>query len=78
MALHSLQNRTLALSFKLGRGTTFEVNLPRVDEPAKVLDEKIEKEEAPCDSETILIVEGEEAVRKLTARFIKKAGLHSL
>jgi hypothetical protein len=49
-----------------------------VDEPAKVLDEKIEKEEAPCDSETILIVEGEEAVRKLTARFIKKAGLHSL
>lgn len=58
-----------------GRGTTFKVYLPRVDEPAAV------KEAAPVvparasvDPETILVVEDEDKVRDLVCRMLSGAG----
>ncbi len=58
-----------------GRGTTFKVYLPRVDEPAE------EEETAPPasvrpsrDPETVLVVEDEDTVRDLVCRMLSEAG----
>jgi signal transduction histidine kinase len=58
-----------------GRGTTFKVYLPRVDEPAE------EEETAPAvparasdDPETALVVEDEDAARDLVCRMLSGAG----
>ena len=55
-----------------GKGTTFKIYLPRVDEPLEELKEKVVKEELPRGSETILLVEDEEVVRKLAVRILKR------
>ena len=57
-----------------GKGTTFRVYLPHVDEPAEELKEKVVGEELPRGSETILIVEDDEEVRNLAARVLKAQG----
>jgi CheY-like chemotaxis protein len=57
-----------------GKGTTLKIYLPRVDEPAEELEEKVEGEEFPRGSETILIVEDDEAVRNLAVRILKGQG----
>jgi two-component system cell cycle sensor histidine kinase/response regulator CckA len=57
-----------------GKGTTFKIYLPRVDEPAEELKEKVVGEEFPCGSETIVIVEDDEEVRKMVVRILKKQG----
>ncbi len=56
-----------------GRGTTLKIYLPRVDEPIAVFKEKFE-EDLPRGSETILVVEDEEEVRKLAARILQRQG----
>ena len=57
-----------------GRGTTFKIYLPRVEEAA----ESVQVSEAPGrpvgGSETILLVEDEEAVRALAARILQERG----
>jgi CheY-like chemotaxis protein len=60
-----------------GRGTTFKIYLPRVDAPA------IERKgrAAPITvtgSETILVVEDEDAVRRAAERILGSAGYHVL
>jgi PAS domain S-box-containing protein len=57
-----------------GRGTTFKIYLPRVDEPLEELKGEVEKEELPQGNETILIVEDDEDVRKLAERVLEKQG----
>jgi DNA-binding NtrC family response regulator len=57
-----------------GKGTTFKIYLPHVDEPAEELKEKVVGEELPRGSETILIVEDDEEVRNLAARILKAQG----
>ena len=57
-----------------GQGTTFKIYLPRVDEPLEELKEEVVKEKFPRGSETILVVEDEEEVRKLAARVLKRQG----
>lgn len=61
----------------LGKGTTFRIYLPRVDE---VVEEEEEEEVSglPRGNETILVVEDEEEVRKLTARILRKQGYNVL
>ncbi|MGQ9653782.1 MAG: PAS domain S-box protein, partial [Thermodesulfobacteriota bacterium] len=56
-----------------GKGTTFKVYLPRVDEP---VDERKKRPsgEVPRGKETILVVEDEDAVRELAVRILKKQG----
>jgi two-component system cell cycle sensor histidine kinase/response regulator CckA len=61
-----------------GRGTTFKIYLPVVDEPLDELREKIVGEELPHGSETVLVVEDEEKVRKLTVEILGGQGYRVL
>jgi CheY-like chemotaxis protein len=56
-----------------GKGAAFKIYLPRVDEPIDVFKEKLVKD-LPRGSETVLVVEDEEEVRKLAAQILKKQG----
>ncbi len=61
-----------------GKGTTFKIYLPEVDEPIEESEEKGVKEEILTGSETILLVEDDEEVRKLAVRILKKQGYNVL
>jgi len=56
-----------------GKGTAFKIYLPRVDEPTEVFKEKLVKD-LPRGSETVLLVEDEEEVRKLAAQILQRQG----
>jgi two-component system cell cycle sensor histidine kinase/response regulator CckA len=56
-----------------GQGATFKIYLPRVDEPLTELKERVTGE-VPRGHETILIVEDEDVVRKLSVRVLRKHG----
>ena len=57
----------------LGKGTSFKVYLPRSEEDAKVVNPP-SPDDTPCvGTETILVVEDEEAVRLLTRRILEDA-----
>ncbi|MDI7259689.1 MAG: PAS domain S-box protein [Thermodesulfobacteriota bacterium] len=63
---------------ELGKGTTFKIYLPRVDAP---LEEWISEEDAqgiPSGTETILVVEDEEEVWKMTCLILNKQGYRVL
>jgi nitrogen-specific signal transduction histidine kinase/CheY-like chemotaxis protein len=57
-----------------GKGTTFKIYLPRVEEALEDLEEKVVTEELPHGSETILVVEDEERVRQLAAYLLENQG----
>jgi CheY-like chemotaxis protein len=57
-----------------GKGTTFKIYLPRVNEPLEAIRKEVLKEELPRGNETILIVEDEEEVRKLAGKILEKQG----
>ena len=57
-----------------GQGTTFKIYFPREEEPLEEIRVKVVKEELPRGSETVLVVEDEEEVRKLTVRILQKQG----
>lgn len=58
-----------------GRGTVFKIYLPRFVETAKTRSEKNEREpKLPRGSETVLLVEDEEAILRLGKRFIERLG----
>jgi signal transduction histidine kinase len=59
---------------ELGMGTTFKIYFPRLDELLEKLPEKVRVEEIRRGSETILIVEDEEEVRKVAVRMLEKQG----
>ena len=61
-----------------GYGTTFKIYLPKVDEPLEELQEKVVGKELLGGNETILVVEDEEEVRKLTVRILKNQGYRIL
>jgi CheY-like chemotaxis protein len=64
-----------------GHGTTFKVFLPRVDEFdefGEVGNEEKIQEEIPRGTETILVVEDEESLRKLTVRVLQDQGYRVL
>lgn len=56
-----------------GRGTTFRVLLPRVEEPAAPVQEA-PLTASPCGEETILLVEDEPGVRGLVKRALEQLG----
>jgi len=63
----------IAVRSELGRGSTFEVYLPRVEEAALPL--RSERAFTPSrGSETVLLVEDEEAVRNLMREILDSAG----
>jgi two-component system cell cycle sensor histidine kinase/response regulator CckA len=57
-----------------GKGATFKIYLPRVDEPLEERKEKVLGDELLRGSETILLVEDEENVRKLALRVLERQG----
>jgi len=57
-----------------GKGATFKIYLPRVSGDGKVPDAVVVEEEMPAGTETVLLVEDEEAVRLLTRRILERAG----
>lgn len=56
-----------------GEGSTFKIYLPRVDEPIYERREE-EQKEVPWGSETVLVIEDEETVRRLAVRLLKRQG----
>jgi len=61
-----------------GVGTTFKIYLPRADELPEEMRKKEIVEEIPLGSETILVVEDEESVRKLAVKILEKHGYNLL
>jgi len=61
-----------------GQGTVFKIYLPRVDEPLEELKEKMEVAEIPHGSETVLVVEDEDQLRKLIAQVLQNQGYKTL
>jgi two-component system cell cycle sensor histidine kinase/response regulator CckA len=59
---------------ELGKGTTFKIYLPRVDECAEGDSEKKRSEELPRGSGTILLAEDEKEVREVAREFLDLAG----
>jgi len=61
---------------ELGHGSTFKIYLPRAEETPKEASTK--QQVAPRGSETVLLVEDEEYVRKLACRILLSNGYHVL
>jgi len=59
---------------ELGKGTTFKIYLPRMDEPSEEIKEKVVEEKILRGDETVLVVEDEEVVRKLAVRILGEQG----
>ncbi|MCB0191098.1 MAG: PAS domain S-box protein [Anaerolineae bacterium] len=57
-----------------GQGTTFEIVLPAVDEPAPILTTNPTNPSNLMGNETILLVEDEANVRAITRKFLRKRG----
>jgi two-component system cell cycle sensor histidine kinase/response regulator CckA len=57
-----------------GKGTTFKIYFPRVAAKAEDLRESHEVKEVPLGSETILVVDDDDGVRKVTASLLSNAG----
>jgi CheY-like chemotaxis protein len=64
----------ISVQSELGRGTTFCVYLPRVEESGAKASVRIESGELPGGSETILYVEDEMSVRSLTSHVLRRLG----
>jgi PAS domain S-box-containing protein len=59
---------------EVGKGTSFKIYLPRVDERAEAESEKKRKEELPRGTGTILLAEDEKEVREVAREFLHLAG----
>ncbi len=57
-----------------GQGTTFKIYLPRVEKTARVYKPKAKPSMVPGGTETILLVEDEEAVRTMVSKVLKNKG----
>jgi two-component system, cell cycle sensor histidine kinase and response regulator CckA len=66
----------ICVSGELGRGTTFKVYLPRVDQP--IDNDSASSVEVPRGDETVLLVEDEEQLRSLTREILEEYGYQVL
>src|SRR5438093_3114227 len=57
-----------------GRGTTFKIYLPRVDQPLELPAPTPAARETPRGTETVLLVEDDEAVRTLARKMLASHG----
>ena len=63
---------------EVGKGTTFKIYLPRVDELPTALDPAAQSDEKLGGAETVLLVEDEEQVRVLVRTVLRRAGYNVL
>ena len=71
----------IAISSRPGAGATFRIYLPRIireDEPDELDGGLADLEDLPIGTETILLVEDEPLVRKMTRRILEKNGYYVL
>jgi PAS domain S-box-containing protein len=61
-----------------GQGTVFRIHLPRVDEPLQELKGKVDLRDLPRGSETVLVVEDEDQLRKLITQVLQTQGYEVL
>jgi PAS domain S-box-containing protein len=61
-----------------GKGATFKVYLPMVDEPARAVSEQMKPKDTKRGSETILLVEDDPQVRDLTREVLETRGYRVL
>jgi PAS domain S-box-containing protein len=59
---------------ELGRGTSFKIYLPRVDQPVERIGPARVTAEAPRGTETILLAEDEQDVREVAREFLESGG----
>jgi two-component system cell cycle sensor histidine kinase/response regulator CckA len=59
---------------ELGKGTSFKIYLPRVDQPEDKANTALPFAEAPCGTETILLAEDEQDVREVAREFLESGG----
>jgi PAS domain S-box-containing protein len=64
----------IAVDSEIGRGTTFEIYLPQVDEAASSEEPAAPLVEPARGVETVLVVEDDEHVRKLTCNGLRRLG----
>lgn len=63
---------------EVGRGTTFRVYLPRVDEMPESLSAELRDCRLPGGCETVLLVEDETVVRDMTLKLLKRLGYRAM
>jgi signal transduction histidine kinase/ActR/RegA family two-component response regulator len=64
----------ITVSSKVGEGTTFQIYLPRVEEPVDVTEAPAAVPQRARGAEVILVVEDDDAVRRMTREFLKIHG----
>jgi two-component system, cell cycle sensor histidine kinase and response regulator CckA len=64
----------LTVSSNPGQGTTFNIYLPSLKDPVKNSEKQLILKDSSYGTETILLVEDEELVRKLSRQMLEKAG----
>ena len=67
-------NGSISVESEAGKGTTFKIYFPRIAAKAEQLVQTHEMDEVISGSETILLVEDDESVRKVTANLLSSAG----
>src|SRR5690242_71049 len=63
---------------EMGKGSSFKIYLPRVDEPVEKADAQEQLGQVPRGSETILLAEDEQDVREVAREFLESAGYRVL
>jgi signal transduction histidine kinase/ActR/RegA family two-component response regulator len=59
---------------EIGRGTTFKIYLPLVEQPAETMPKQRGARELPRGTETILLTEDEDLVRRMTREMLEEIG----
>ncbi|HTB83185.1 MAG TPA: PAS domain S-box protein [Candidatus Sulfotelmatobacter sp.] len=68
----------IAVDSEVGRGTTFKVYFPRVEQPLGVAARLVQPGPLPRGTETLLVVEDDSAVRQLARNILEKLGYEVL
>jgi signal transduction histidine kinase len=67
-------NAHIQVESALGKGTTFKIYFPRVDQPLHVTSRRLPSMAPARGTETLLIVEDESALRRMTSMALKNQG----
>jgi CheY-like chemotaxis protein len=68
----------IAVESEIGKGASFKIYLPRIDQPVATRTESSQALQTPRGSETILLVEDAEPLRKLAHMFLRDNGYQVL